>query len=203
MKLARCAWLNTAFILIVFAFMGCAQPPKEEEKAAKDAIEAAQNSQADTYAQSEWRVASGAFKDGETKLENKDYDEAKKLFQEAQEKAVIAEDAARRNKADLATELSSLKESVDKSIASARRDFSRLRKHMNKKSARNIDAMIKNAANDLADANRMLLDGKLKGAKQNFLDASRNVDNGIMALKKVSNSKSVLKSAKLSPRKKK
>lgn len=148
-------------------------------------------------------AASSAFKNGETKLENKDYDEAKKLFQEAQEKAVIAEDAARRNKADLATELSSLKESVGKSIASARRDFSKLHKHMNKKSARNIDAMIKNAANDLADANRMLLDGKLTWAKENFLDASRKVDNGIMALKKVSNSKSGLKSAKLSPRKKK
>jgi ribosomal protein S20 len=203
MKLARGAWLNAAFVLIVFAFMGCAQPPKEEEKAAKDAIEAAQNGQADMYAVSEWRAARSAFKDGETKLENKDYDEAKKLFQDAQEKAVIAEDAARRNKADLATELSSLKESVDKSIASARRDFSKLRKHMNKKSARNIDAMIKNAANDLADANRMLLNGKLNWAKENFLDASRKADNAVTALKKASNSKSMRQSAKLSPRKKK
>lgn len=176
MNSLRSIILFFAFI-IAFAFIGCSSPPKEEEKSAQDAIQAAQNAEAPTYAVQEWNDADSSLRNAEVKMQSKDYNEAKTLFTVALEKAGIAKLAAEKNKAELAKELTKSKESTLAAISHTRSELDKERKKVTKDVVGNVEAMIKEAEQGLDDANNSIASGKLNKAKETLAAASGKVES--------------------------
>lgn len=162
--------------------LGCAQPPTDEEKAAKDAVAAARNAEAAVYASSEWTDADQVFTTAETKMSDKEYSEAKKLFVQAGEKAKVATAAAERNKAQLASDLAQSKVAVLKTIDNVKTEFEKQHKRVAKGSAATIEAAIKEAESKLADASRLVASGTLMDAKTTLAVASSKADEATSAL---------------------
>jgi hypothetical protein len=169
-------------ITIAFVLSGCASPPKEEEKSAKDAIQAAQDAGAPIYAAQEWNDADVAFRGAEAKMQNKDYDEAKTQFTAALEKAGMAKLAAEKNKSEQAKELAKSKESTLAAIAHAKSELGKQRKKVTKAAAGNVDAMIKEAEQSVDAANNSIASGKLNEAKEMLAAASGKVEGATSAL---------------------
>jgi hypothetical protein len=182
MNTLRSIILFFSSITMAFVLSGCSSPPKEEEKSAKDAIQAAQNAEAPTYAAQEWNDADAAYRGAEAKMQNKDYNEAKTLFTAALEKAGMAKLAAERNKAELAKELTKSKESTLAAIAHAKSELDKRRKTVTKVAAGNVEAMIKEAEQGLDAANNSIASGKLNEAKETLAAASGKVESATSAL---------------------
>lgn len=172
-----------AVITMVIFLFGCAQPPKAEETAAKEAIDAARNAEAPAYALSEWSDADRAFTAAEAKMSSKEYNDAKTLFLSTQEKARVAKDAAEKNKADLSAELTQSKEAAENAVSLLKSEFKKLRKRVPKAPSLNIEATIKEAEGSLANANQLILSGKLMEAKAKIADASAKAEVATSALK--------------------
>jgi len=182
MKQIRFTILLLALSAAAVTLFSCAQAPQDEEKAAKDAIEVARNAEASIYASKEWSDADQMYTTAETKMSAKEYDEAKNLFIGASEKARVAKESADRNKADLNEELASSKEAVEKAVKQVKMDFRTQRAKVSKRSANAIAAAIKDAENNLAEANRLIVGGKLMDAKLKFTDASNKAAEATSAL---------------------
>lgn len=176
----------TIFFLTLSAaaitLFSCAQPPKDEEKTAKDAIAAARNAEAPDYASKEWLEAYQTVTMAESKMENKDYDEAKKLFLEAGEKARAAEKTAEKSKAELNTELTHSKETAQKAVDKVKTEFNRQHKKVSKESVTTIEMAIKDAESNLAGATELIASGKLMDAKAKLTTASSKADEATSAL---------------------
>jgi hypothetical protein len=181
MNTLRSIILFCSFI-IAFVIISCSSPPKEEEKSAKDAIQAAQNAEAPTYAVQEWNDADASLRNAEAKMQSKDYNEAKTLFTAALEKAGIAKLAAEKNKAELAKELTKSKESTLAAISHAKSELDKQRKKVTKDAAGNVEAMIKEAGQGLDAANNSIASGKLNEAKETLAAASGKVESATSAL---------------------
>lgn len=182
MKHIRLTLLVLSLSVAAMALFGCAQPPREEEKAAKDAVAAARTAEAPVYASKEWTDADQLFTTAETKMSDKEYGEAKKLFLEASEKAKIAKESAERNKADLSKELAQSKEAAQKAVEQVRTEFGKLRNKVSRTSVVPIEAAIKDAEGNLTDANQLIASGKLKDAKSKLAAASSKADEATTAL---------------------
>jgi uncharacterized protein DUF4398 len=161
---------------------GCSSPPKEEEKAAKDALDSARVAEAPVYAANEWADADQGFAAAEAKMESKDYDEAKRLFVDAHGKAVIAIDGAGKGKAQLTSELEQLKPEVQKKVDQVKSDLKKAGKKVPKKSAASITASINEAETNSTDANQLIASGKLIDAKAKLTAASGKADEAASAL---------------------
>src|SRR5258706_12121875 len=171
--------LLSAVTLFMF---GCSQPPKEEEQAAKVALDSARTAEAPVYAANEWTDADQGMTAAEAKMESKDYDEAKRLFLEVHGKAEIAIDAAARGKALLTTELDQLKEATQKKVDAVKTELKKQQKKVPKKTAASIAATINEAESNSADANQLIASGKLIDAKAKFAAASGKADEAASAL---------------------
>jgi len=182
MKYIRLTLLFLALSAASILLFGCAQPPKEEEKAAKDAIAAARDAEAPVYASREWSDADQRFTMAETKMASKDYDEAKKLLLEASEKAKIAKETAEKNKSDLVTELAQSKETAQNAIEHVKTEFNKQHKKVAKKAAATIETTIRHAETDLASAERSILGGNLMDAKPKLAAASSKAAEATSAL---------------------
>jgi len=169
----------TGTSILLFA---CAQPPKEEEKLAKDAIAAARNAEAPVYASREWSDVDRTFTAAETMMTNKDYGQAKKLLLEASEKAKIAKEAAEKNKADLVTELAQSKETAQKAIEHVKTEFKKQHRKVAKKAAATIETTIRDAETELASAERSILGGNLMDAKPKLAAAASKAAEASAAL---------------------
>src|SRR5258706_4085611 len=163
---------------------GCSQPPKEEEQAAKVALDSARTAEAPVYAANEWTDADQGMTAAEAKMESKDYDEAKRLFLEVHGKAEIAIDAAARGKALLTTELDQLKEATQKKVDAVKTELKKQQKKVPKKAAASIAATINEAGSNSADANQLIASGKLIDAKAKFAAASGKADEAASALQR-------------------
>jgi|GEM_PF-332564 len=84
--------------LLSLVAWGCAKPPTQEMEAAKAAIKAARDAEAQVYAPDELKAAEKALSDAEAKVEAKKYKEAKPLAIKAKELADKAKELAVRNK---------------------------------------------------------------------------------------------------------
>jgi hypothetical protein len=178
----------TVFLLTLSAaaitLFSCAQPPQDEEKAAKDAIAAARNAEAPDYASKEWSEAYQSVTLAESKMGNKDYDEAKKLFLEASEKARVAKETAEKSKAELSTELTHSKETAQKAVEKVKTEFNKQHKKVSKESVATIEMAIKDAERNLAGATELIASGKLMDAKPKLTAASGKADEATSALAK-------------------
>jgi Na+/phosphate symporter len=176
----------TVFLLALSAaaltLFSCAQPPKDEEKAANDAIAAARNAEAPDYASKEWSEANQTVTMAATKMENKDYDEAKKLFLEASEKARVAKETAEKSKAELNTELTRSKQTAQKAVEKVKTEFNKYHKKVSKESVATIEMAIKDAESNLAEATELIAGGKLMDAKAKLTTASSKADEATSAL---------------------
>lgn len=178
----------TIFLLTLSAaavtLFSCAQPPNDEEKAAKDAIAAARNADAPDYASKEWSEAFQTVTMAQTKMENKDYDEAKKLFLEASEKARVAKETAEKSKAELNTELTHSKQTAQKAVEKVKTEFNKYHKKVSKESVATIEMAIEDAESNLAGATELIAGGKLMDAKPKLTAASGKADEATSALAK-------------------
>ncbi|HEY6193260.1 MAG TPA: DUF4398 domain-containing protein [Bacteroidota bacterium] len=173
------------FILVGAAMLflfGCSQPPKEEEQAARVALDSARTAEAPAYAANEWTDADQGMTAAEAKMESKDYDEAKRLFLDAHAKAEIAIDAAARGKAQLTTEVDQLKEATQKKVDAVKADLKKAQKKLPKKTASSIAATLGEAETDNADANQLISTGKLIDGKAKLVMASGKADEAASAL---------------------
>ncbi|RKY59237.1 MAG: hypothetical protein DRP95_05250 [Candidatus Latescibacterota bacterium] len=84
--------------LVVLGLWGCAKPPTQELEAAKAAVQAARDAEAQVYAPEEIKAAEKALSDAETKVQAKKYDEARTLAVKAKELADQAKELAAKNK---------------------------------------------------------------------------------------------------------
>jgi len=115
----------TVLLLAGLGWAGCQQPPTEEPTSAQTALSAAEESDARQYAADELKAASAALDAAKAEIGAqsqrfaivRDYDQAKKLFALALEKADAARDAAvaakEQAKADAETALADLGSSLE------------------------------------------------------------------------------------------
>ncbi len=86
-------------VALVFAFVGCAQPPDAEKTAAKSAMDAAVSAGADKYAAADFGNAKTAWDAAETQMSAKKYKEAKQAYADAKaafEKAAAGVEAGKK-----------------------------------------------------------------------------------------------------------
>lgn len=96
-------------LIIVLAlslvFIGCAKPPEAEQKAAKDAMDAAVSAGADKYAAADLQAAKNLWEAAEAQVKEKKYKEAKQVYVDAKaafEKAAGAVAAGKKAATDAA-----------------------------------------------------------------------------------------------------
>ncbi len=68
---------------LALAFVGCAKPPEAEQKAAKEAMDAAVSAGADKYAAADLDAAKKLFDTAESQVKDKKYKEAKQSYIDA------------------------------------------------------------------------------------------------------------------------
>lgn len=88
-----------AALLALLLITACAKPPEAEKGAAKSAMEAATNAQADKYAKDAFAEAKKLWDEAETQMGGKKYKEAKKAYEEAKvafEKAAAGVEAGKK-----------------------------------------------------------------------------------------------------------
>ncbi len=93
-------------LTLVMVFISCAKPPEAEQKAAKDAMDAAVSAGADKYAAADLDAAKKSFDTAEAQVKDKKYKEAKEGYVAAKaafEKAAGAVAAGKKAVADEAT----------------------------------------------------------------------------------------------------
>lgn len=184
MRILQNIFLSLPLIIITFLLFGCAQPPKEEEKAAKDSLQVARDAEAPTYAQREWSDADQTYTSAEQKMENKEYEDAKKLLLSVKDKATVAKNTAENNKKLLTEQLTKSKESAQAAVTTIKAEFAKEQKRLAKTTAANIQAMIKEAEQSIEDANQSILSGNLNDAKEKIAAASAKADEATTNLQK-------------------
>ena len=93
-------------LALALVFIGCAKPPEAEQKAAKDAMDAAVSAGADKYAAADLEAAKKSFDSAEAQMKDKKYKEAQAGYTAAKaafEKAAGAVAAGKKTVADEAT----------------------------------------------------------------------------------------------------
>ncbi len=90
---------------LLLVFVGCSKPPEAEQKAAKEAMDAAMSAGADKYASSDFEAAKKVWDSAESQVKDKKYKEAKEGYIAAKaafEKAAAAVEAGKKALADQA-----------------------------------------------------------------------------------------------------
>jgi hypothetical protein len=93
-------------LALVLVFIGCAKPPEAEQKAAKEAMNAAVTAGADKYATADMDAAKKVLDSAEAQVKDKKYKEAKQGYVDAKaafEKAAAAVAAGKKAATDEAT----------------------------------------------------------------------------------------------------
>lgn len=142
---AKCIALVLA-VLAVSLYIGCAKPPTEEIDAAKAAIESAKLAGAEEYAPDELKAATDKLAEAEEKVNMKDYEAAKSLAKEAEEKAKLAAEVAPVNK-------EKVKEELEKNILPAlEKDYAALKKlEAQAKANKKVEEAIKSTLDEIAN----------------------------------------------------
>jgi len=92
-------------LALVMVFVGCAKPPDAEQKAAKEAMDAAMSAGADKYAKADMDAAKKVWDGAEAQVKDKKYKEAKQGYMDAKaafEKAAKAVEAGKKAASDQA-----------------------------------------------------------------------------------------------------
>jgi len=179
--------------LVLWGIWGCAKPPTQELEAAKAAIQAARNAEAQVYAPDELKDAENALSDAEAKVQAKKYNEARTLALKAKELADRAREAAAKNKektrtdaeATLNAAADALSE-VQKALEAAEGTFSRVKKVLPGKEAKafqgevdSLKSLVEGIYGDL-EAGRSAFN---QGAYKDALDKARCVVDKAETLK--------------------
>lgn len=106
--------------LLFLVAWGCAKPPTQEMEAAKAAIQAARDAEAQIYAPDELKAAEEALSDAEAKVEAKKYKEARPLAIKAKELADSAKELAAKNKERTRSDAEVALDDASKAISEAK-----------------------------------------------------------------------------------
>ncbi|RPJ11902.1 MAG: DUF4398 domain-containing protein [Deltaproteobacteria bacterium] len=120
-------WLVAVMVVLglALAFVGCSKPPEAEQKAAKEAMDAATSAGADKFAKSDFEAAKKAWDGAEAQVKDKKYKEAKQAYVDAKaafEKATAGVEAGKKAMAEeVGKNVAALEESWTKLDAEAKK----------------------------------------------------------------------------------
>src|SRR5262245_28744049 len=117
--------LLTLAVLILFAAVGCAKPPQDEQNAAQAELDRARQANADTWAPTEAKAAEESMSAAQAEISAqnqkwmKNYDKAKELLAQAKDGAAKAAEAAAANKQQAKTDSEAAIAAADTAIQTA------------------------------------------------------------------------------------
>ena len=158
--------LNIGLILsLVFVVASCAKPPTQELDAAKTAVAAAKQGEADVYAPETFRSATNALNDANSKIEQKDYEGAKASAIQAKELADRSKSEADNSKQQTRDEAQAIINRVAAGLSDARSSIDQAPK--GKGADEDLDQLradLSQGETSLSDARNSINTGKFKDA---------------------------------------
>ncbi|HIE03639.1 MAG TPA: DUF4398 domain-containing protein [Candidatus Latescibacteria bacterium] len=179
--------------LLFLVVWGCAKPPTQEMEAAKVAIQAARDAEAQVYAPGELKAAEEALSEAEAKVEAKKYKEARPLAIKAKELADKAKELAITNKERTRSDAEVALDDASRAISEAKEaleaaagTLSKVRKVLPRKEREEFDSELDSLRSLVDQMEKDLEAGRMafnRGAYKDALDRAEDMAGKTRKLK--------------------
>jgi len=170
--------MSLLLILGIILLSSCAKPPDKEMQAARDAVSAAMNAEANMYVPDLFTSAQDSLNQAETFVSEKKYGDAKRL-------ALFAKSWADSAAAMAETKKEEMKASAENAIAEATTKLDAMKKmKVTPKMKKEMDKTVKTCEASLADAKKALEAGNYKQASDLANDVISRIAKAEEGMKK-------------------
>jgi len=170
--------MSLLLILGIILLSSCAKPPDKEMQAARDAVSAAMNAEANMYVPDLFTSAQDSLNQAETFVSEKKYGDAKRL-------ALFAKSWADSAAAMAETKKEEMKASAENAIAEATTKLDAMKKmKVTPKMKKEMDKTVKTCEASLADAKKALEAGNYKQASELANDVISRIAKAEEGMKK-------------------